>query len=536
MLDLPLMKNSNLNNINRNAINQDAYDACTMAENGYNVTINQLNIRIQELKDTIKLLQEENFFLKHKIYSPTTELVTSEQLLLDIFPNLKVEFPLKKEDISKEVEIPAHTRKARLPKQQSIPDFLERKDIIVDLPESEKFCEYDQYPLTHCETKIHEKLVAIPAQYYVNRYITHCYKCSFCEENKSGVNKDIGVLPLTIGSPNLFSQIIVSKFCDGIPIYRFQTILKRQSIFISRQTIYRWINDLSDLVMPIINLMRDYLIESGYILMDETPFQVNKEENKKASSKSYMWVQCCTVRDNKIILYDYNPSRSGNVPIDLLQDFSGYLQVDGYSGYSPIVSNSNGGIIRVGCWDHCRRKFVEANKISEGKGISNEFLYLIKVLYENEQEVKNLDLDEKLLQRSQKSSPVLNKLYELAIITQTKNYFNNNKIKEAVQYMLNEWHHLNEYIKNAKLNISNIIAENAIRPFAIGRRAWLFSDGPDGANSMATFYSLAITATKNGINPNKYFSTLFTSLPLCNSLVDYEKLLPFKENFLDNSS
>lgn len=569
------------NNIHTPHVNKDAYEACLMAEMNFPKSETQNLIHLNELKrenlflreeneflekenlllreeisrlkqeyscskcewkNEIKSLHEEIFFLKRYIHSPKTEEIPKDQLVLDIFPSLPEEFPIendtKKEDNDSNDDnkpLPKPKKGKRSPKIKSIPDFLARKEIVIDIEDGNRLCKDDNHPMILSETKVHEKLVVIPAQYYVEKYIIKNYKCAFCHQEHVPTCPSMGVLAKTQGSPSLFTQIIMAKFCDGLPIYRYEKVLRRQEINISRQTIYRWIDELHNLVIPIINLMRDSLLESGYIQMDETPFQVNKEKDRKASSKSYMWVQAAKVQDNVIVLYDYRPTRSGDVPIEILEGFTGYLQVDGYIGYSPFIKESKGNVIRVGCWDHCRRKFFEAYKISGGKGIANDFLYLIKCLYEIERDIKDLSFDEKLSIRKEKSVPVLDKFHKM-LISQKDNFISEHRINEAITYALNEWPHLTVYTTNGRLNISNILTENKIRPFAVGRRAWLFSDGPNGADSMAAFYSLAITANSNEIPPDKYFNKLFTLLPQCNTTDDYQKLLPLKENFVKNSS
>ena len=156
----------------------------------------------------------------------------------------------------------------------------------------------------------------------------------------------------------------MSKYQDALPLYRQQTIFKRLGVELPRATLAQGMIRLGVLVQPFINLLRDQLLEYDLVQMDETPVQVFKEPGKTASSKSYMWVQKGGPPDRPILLYEYDPSRSQQVPLRLLEGFNGYLQTDGYEGYAAVAAQAL--VIQVGCWAHARRKFDEAIK-AQGK-------------------------------------------------------------------------------------------------------------------------------------------------------------------------
>lgn len=256
------------------------------------------------------------------------------------------------------------------------------------------------------------------------------------------------------------------------------------------------------------------------------------EPDKAVTSDKYMWVTLGGSPDEESILFEYDPSRSGEVPLRLLDGYTGYLQTDGYSGYHAVCKKN--GTIQLGCWDHARRKFKEAQvaqpKAKKGKlraaTKADRALSFINKLYMIERQIKVLTVAEKYQQRQQRSVPVLNNL---------KSYLEENQHKvpkdsltgKAMTYLANQWEKLTVYCSNGELNISNILAENAIRPFVIGRKAWLFSDTPAGAHASATHYSLIETAKANGLEPYAYLKQVLTALPYAETVEDIEALLPW---------
>jgi len=279
--------------------------------------------------------------------------------------------------------------------------------------------------------------------------------------------------------------------------------------------------------MPLYNLLEEKCLERDCLQMDETTVQVLNEKGKRATSKSYMWLRHAPFGD-PIILYDYAPSRAGAVPIKLLEGFRGTLQVDGYDGYSAACKEYN--LQRIGCWDHVRRKFFDASKSSSGKNIGKKGVALIDKLYKIEKRITDLNPAERLRVRQAESVPLLNKIKawidELRLKITPKSLAG-----KAINYAYNEWKYLTQYTEDPKFNISNIWIENAVRPFAVGRRNWLFSASVDRAQASAMFFSLIETAKKNGFEPFDYLVKMLDKLPHAETVDDFEKLLPLKSCF-----
>jgi transposase len=289
-----------------------------------------------------------------------------------------------------------------------------------------------------------------------------------------------------------------------------------------------------------LHLLQQEIKKGQVINADETPLQVMNEPGRSNTSQSYMWVFRGGQTDNPVVLFNYDPSRSGGVPTSYLSGYQGYVQTDGYKGYNKLGRES--GISLVGCWAHARRYFMKvvkakANKKKQGK--ADIVLNYIGKIYKIEKNAKNnCFTQEEIYQvRQEKVIPILNKLKtlldKLEPLTPPKGL-----LGKAVNYTLNNWTRLIRFCENGYLRPDNNLAENAIRPFVVGRKNWLFSGHPKGAAASAAIYSLIETAKANNLKPYDYLYFLFKSLPLAKSEDDYKKLLPNyinKDDFLSDS-
>jgi len=254
--------------------------------------------------------------------------------------------------------------------------------------------------------------------------------------------------------------------------------------------------------------------------------QVLKEDGKAAQSKSYLWLQRGGPPEQPVVLYDYDPGRGAGVPTRLLSGFTGYLQTDGYDGYNAVVANNK--LMHVGCMAHARRKFDEAVK-AQGKkkkeGKAYRGLALIRKLYRVEKQARKLDPEDRHARRQQQASPVLDELRawldeSLPQVPPTS------ATGKALNYLHNEWSKLVRYLDDGRLEIDNNGAENAIRPFVVGRKNWLFSASVKGVKASANLYSLIETAKANKLEPYAYLRYLFTELPQAETVEAIEALLP----------
>ncbi len=422
-----------------------------------------------------------------------------------------------------EIMVAAHQRKKR--GRKPLPSQLPRIDVIHELPESERHCDHDGRLLTEIGEAISEQLDIIPAKIQVLRHIRKKYACD-CGQCIKTASLPAQPIPKSMASPGLLAHITVSKYQDALPLYRQEIILQRIGVDIPRATLANWMIKAGHLIQPLMNLMHDQLLSYDIIQMDETTVQVLKESGKTAQSKSYLWLQRGGPLEHPVVLYHYDPGRGAGVAKRLLEGFKGYLQTDGYDGYNAAVAENQ--LTHVGCMAHARRKFSEAVKAqgrNKKRGKAHRGLTLIQKLYRVEKQARKLTPEKRFEHRHRHAKPVLDEMrtwldQTLPQVPPTS------ATGKALHYLHNEWGKLVRYLDDGRLEIDNNAAENAIRPFVIGRKNWLFSASVKGVAASANLYSLIESAQANGLEPYAYLRYVFTALPKADSVKDIEALLP----------
>ena len=483
--------------------------------------LDEFTVRNEQLQSRVIILQEQLNLALAKRYAASSEKVSPDQVRMFDEAEIDVEAaPDMDEDV---ILVPAHKRRKR--GRKPLPDNLPRIDVIHELPESARYCDQDGQLLVEIGEVISEQLDIIPAKIQVIRHVRKKYACN-CGQCIKTAPLPAQPIPKSMASPGLLAHITISKYQDALPLYRQETILQRIGVDIPRATLANWMIQAGTLIQPLINLMQDRLLAYDIIQMDETTVQVLKEDGKAAQSKSYLWLQRGGPPEQPVVLYDYDPGRGAGVPTRLLAGFTGYLQTDGYDGYNAVVANNK--LMHVGCMAHARRKFDEAVK-AQGKnkkrGKAHRGLALIQKLYRVEKQARKLDPEDRHARRQQQARPVLDELRawldeSLPQVPPTS------ATGKALNYLHNEWSKLVRYLDDGRLEIDNNGAENAIRPFVVGRKNWLFSASVKGVKASANLYSLIETAKANSLEPYAYLRYLFTELPKAETVEAIETLLP----------
>jgi transposase len=480
---------------------------------------------IDQLLEQIKLAQHQRFGVKSEHISPD-----QLRLLLDD----------KQKPSADDVDIddePSEPQEAAKPAKRAkrgrrkLPDHLPRVEIQHSLSDEACCCEHCQTELTPVSQKITEQLDIVPAQVRVIRHYRQTYQCPHCDAGLATAPLPPQPIPKSNATPGTLTYLIVAKYLEGMPLYRLERQLSRYGMPVPRATLASWMIQCGQLVQPLINLMRDRLLSYDIIAMDESRYQVLKEAGKTPQSQSYIWVQRGGPPDSPVILYDYDPSRSQSVPMRLLDGFKGYLQTDAYEGYGQVCRENE--LISVGCMAHARRKFDEALKAQSSvdpnkqkSTLAAQALKQIQALYRIEREIKLLSSDEIKRARQARSVPLLNELktwLDANIIVVPPR----STLGKAMNYLNKQWDKLTVYTTDGRLRIDNNLCENAVRPFVMGRKSWLFANSVAGANASANLYSLVETAKANGHEPYAYIKQVLTDLPAAQTLEDIEALLPF---------
>lgn len=462
----------------------------------------------------LRYLREQVQLLLHKRFAASSEKhnYPGQQELFDEAELEVAKTPVDPEVSADErsIEVPSHTRRKR--GRKALPEHLPRVEVIHDLAEEEKFCAADGHPLHRIGEEVSERLEIIPAKVRVIRHIRPKYACRQCETGVRTAPLPSQVIPGSIATPGLLAYVAVSKYADALPLHRQSRIFSRIGVDLHRRTLAEWMLQMARILDPLRERLRAEVLQSRVLQMDETRVQVLKEPGKKAESQSYMWVMISGGYDPPGVCYHYDPSRSGEVPSRLLANYRGYLVSDGYAGYGAVTDREE--IIGVGCWAHARRKFDEALRV-QGKstrvGRAQVAMNEIRKLYAIEREIQQMRPAEKHAVRQARAKPIADELRAWCdkSLPQVPP---KTTLGKALHYLDQQWPRLVCYLDDGELPIDNNRCENAIRPFVIGRRNWLFSNSQAGARASATLYSLIESAKLNDLEPYRYLRYVLTEM------------------------
>lgn len=415
-------------------------------------------------------------------------------------------------------EIKAHKRKKG---RKPLPKDLPRQEIIYDLSESEKNCPCG-CSLSKIGEERSEQLDYIPAKMQVLVHVRYKYACKSCEDTVRTAPVPAKPLPKANASAGLLAHILVSKYADHLPLYRQAQIFKRHDIDIADNTMCNWVIGCGNLLHPLVAALQKDIVASDYVCSDETPLKV-LTSNK---STCYMWVHLNGERHRRAVVFSYHDSRRGECATDFLANFQGYHQSDAYSGYSPLHDNDK--ITWVACMAHARRKFIEITKVVKTLGIAHQVVGLIGKLYKVEREAIDKELQPAAIKalRLEKAQPILLELEKILREVQPKTP-PKGKLAEAINYTLNHWAALTAYLKDGRLRLDNNDGERLIRPFAIGRKNWLFSGTTRGATASGVIYSLVETCKANKMEPYAYLRYVLTKIRHDMSPDELRTLLPY---------
>ncbi len=477
------------------------------------------------LKETIENLQAKLQLALFRKYGRSSEKI--DPLQIEFF-----EVPETDEEPVEEVEttVASHTRrkKGRKPLDPAIP----REIIVHDIDEDNKICGCG-HNLVKVGEEITERLQIIPEKVYVEQHVRPKYACRYCEGSGDEENPVFRIAPTpptmipgSISTAGLLAFIFVNKFVDHLPFYRQEKRFERIGAHISRQNMSNWSLKVYDKLKPLEKLLKKEVKTGSYIQMDETPLQVMGEEGRPDISKSYMWLAKGGPPETPIVYYNYQETRKAAFVKDFLDNYSGFLQSDGYKGYDSAIKG-NKDIIHVGCLAHARRKFFDATKASKKTGSANIAIKKIANIYRKENEIKNLDLEENkfLKRRITEVKPLLDD-FKKWLDDKAQKVRPTSDTGKAIAYTLGQWTKIIKYLECSELSPDNNAAERSIKPFVTGRKNWLFSGSPTGANASALLFSLIETAKANDLNPYGYLKWIFEETPLIKSDAQFEKFLP----------
>jgi len=444
--------------------------------------------------------------LKKELYGPSSERqaqdnLSKEQILFSLFP-APAEAPATAEVILPDAEPSAPARVRRQPAARVLETVTER------LEPQEKVCAHCGKNKCEIGCEKSERFEYVPAKIVRHEILRPKLACPCAQ---SGVS--IAPLPPSIVAqgqpgPALVAHVLLTKFMDHVPLHRQQQQFARLGVNFPKSTLGDWVEKGASWLQPIVREMKRELLKGDYAQVDETPVRVQDPDVVGKCATGWLWVLS---RPGSDVVFEFHPGRGKEFAQELLGDFKGYLQRDGYGVYGSMAKD-DAQLIPVGCWAHARRKFIDAadEPGQESQIVIEELrkLYLI----ERHARDKSFGPQERKALRQEMALPILSALRPRLEAMKEKS-LPKSPLGKAARYCLNEWESLNRYLEEGRLEIDNNLTENAIRPSAVGKKNWLFIGHPQAGWRSAVIYSIIVSCRRRGIEPWEYLKDVFTRLP-----------------------
>ena len=451
--------------------------------------------------ETINNLKRQVEMLQRKVWGKSSEKFIPEDPQqrcfdfdgLDLLPEEKELAASAKDEIEKYKTVRVITKSKGHPVRKPLPESLPREEchIYPDNIDLEKW--------TELEPEVTEVLEREPSRWYVRRIIRHKYvlKDKSLDVEKQIITAQMPVLPIakSYAGATILADIHIDKYVYHLPFYRQIQIFLQQGISIAPTTINGWYKDVADLMRPSYYRLMELVLSSDYIQSDETTIPIINNEKHKAI-KGYIWMVRAVMRDLVFFHYDHG-SRAQKVALQLFKDYQGVIQTDGYAVYD-IYENKK-GVLPIGCWAHCRRRFSESLKEDEAR--ASYALEQIGLLYDVERRAdqEQLSYEERANLRSRLSYPIM-VAFEKWLVNEYPKVLPKGRIGQAIKYTYGIYHKLTRYHLDGRLRIDNNLAENAVRGIALGRKNWLFCGNHEAAENAAIMYSMLGCCKASGVN------------------------------------
>jgi transposase len=393
----------------------------------------------------------------------------------------------------------------RKPRRQALPEHLRRVEHRHE-PASTT-CECGQ-PMVRIGEDVSERLDVVPAEFFVHRHIRGKWACRCCQVL---VQEPVEPQIIDKGLPTagLVAHTLVSRFVDHIPYYRQEQINARSGVHTPRSTLAAWSGAGGAGLMPLFEVHRDWVLQTAVLHADETPVRM-LDPGAGKTKKAYVWAYARGAFDaTPGVVYDFCLGRGSQYPVDFLQKWTGTLVCDDYQGYEPLFKGE--GRIEAGCLAHCRRKFDELFKANDSP-VAAEAIQRIAWLYKLEREARDMTPADRLALRLQHAKPLWEDLHAWLEIERAR-VPDGSGIAGAIDYSLNRWTALSRFLLDGAVSVDNNSLENLMRPWAMGRKAWLFAGSELAGKRAAAVMSLVQSAKLNGHDPWAYLKDVLERLP-----------------------
>ncbi len=464
---------------------------------------------IESLQGVIRQQQHQIDMLLKRMYGRSSEKLDPSQLLMQelILEAEKNGRPKAEDTIVPVVEtkVAAHTRRHH--GRQALPEHLPRVEHVLDIKDQDKACGCGK-GLVHIGDDVTERVDYQPSSLIVNRYVRPKYACGDNDCDGCGVKQHPtpeGPIDRCEADAGLLAHVIEEKYEHHNPLFRQELRFERQGVPISRQTLGDWMSGCSIALIPLYELMKERILKYDIVLNDDTPVDMRDGPNPGVQT-ARMWA---TVGGEKLKyrLYNFTTDRCQEGSLEFFKDYEGYFMSDAYAGYGRLGKPPTKGevtahiVTHLACWAHARRYFVDAQKTSPRA--AGEVLVLIAKLYAVESQVKYLPPEARLAVRWKESAPLLERIKK-KLEEHLPGHLPQSPMRQAINYTWGLWTELTVYLQDGRLPIDNNLAENAIRPIALGRKNWLFVGSEAGGHTAAILMTFTATCRKNKINTWMY--------------------------------
>jgi len=468
-------------------------------------TLQRLLLEQQQMIESLK--SQLHRALKHR-FGPRSEVLNIDQGCLFADDSVVIELPVQSAP-TPPIAIagkPAAARRRAVRMLKDLPRVIET----LELPEAERVCADCGAPMRPFGIECREQLHYVPARLEIIETRRHKYACSGCHAHIMRAPMPVRApIPKGMAGPSLLAYLIVSKFADGLPLYRIAGRLQRLGIQIPHTLMSQWLMQAAELLEGVGERVFGKVLASAHVFTDDTtlPLQ-NDDPARHRTYQAKLWVYARSARGQRpLALYRFTRSRSREGPLEHLRGYRGYLQADAFPGYDALYAD--GTIQEVACNVHARRRFVEAAELLERPGRPHEALGFYKALFRIEREIAPLSDAERLEQRQRRAVPILS-AFKAWLDAQANAVLPKSALGEAVGYALRHWEGFVRYTQAGHLEASNNYAERCMRSVAVGRKSFLFVGSERAGHAAALYYSLVESCKLNKINPLTYLTYLLT--------------------------
>jgi transposase len=481
---------------------------------------------VEQLQKTNQQLRDELELYRRKLFGQSSERHVEDDSQLHLFD---VGEPVSEEDEDDEPDPPKPPKKRRRKKKsEKLPAHLKRKIIEADVSPKERMCSCCGEEMSIIGTDITERLDLIPAELFVWEIHRHKRACGKCKESIAQVpaGQESGGLTTPIPGSDygfgVYTQIIVNKFADHLPLYRGEDIFARAGMLIPRNTQFGMLANIAALVSPLIALMKSRIVSGSILGVDDTSVRMQDPSIPGKMRTARFWLYRGR-DDHPYNVFDFTESRGRDGPAGFLSDFCGYAVVDAYGVHNGIYLGAQDRIFAACCNCHARRKFVEAKPNDPVAAARAMAMY--RGLYDVEDRAKECSADERLELRGRESVPLMNELHDWLIEKRDDpRVLPKSSIGKAVRYALNQWEELSVFLDDGAIPFDNNETENELRSLTIGRQNWLFVGSHRGGEVAAVMYSLVSSAARHHLDVWAYVDDCLRQL--ASGSTDYENLLP----------